>query len=100
MNRYNVRLYSKAYKDLEEIYNYIANKVCESKNACNLISNLEEAINSLEFFPNRGAIRKSETLKGNDYRQLFVKNYIIIYRVIEDVKEVHIITIKSVYTEY
>ena len=35
----------------------------------------------MEFYANKG------------YRQLFVKNYIVIYKVYEDIREVHIETV-------
>ncbi|WP_262367037.1 type II toxin-antitoxin system RelE/ParE family toxin [Campylobacter concisus] len=44
--------------------------------------------------PNRGAIRKVGRYANMCYRQLFVKNYTVIYRVNEKDKAVIIITIR------
>ncbi len=54
---------------------------------------LEKAIFSLEQLPERGAIRRVGAYNG-DYRQLFVRNYVIIYRVLKKKKEVHIVTVR------
>ena len=44
--------------------------------------------------PERGAIRRMGIYAKGDYRQQFVKNYIIVYRVYKQTKEVHIVTIQ------
>ena len=48
----------------------------------------------LEQLPERGAIRRVGAYANGDYRQLFVKNYVIIYRVLKTKKEVHIVTVR------
>ena len=66
----------------------------EQGTANNLIAALEEAVFSLEQFPERGSIRRIGAYANRGYRQLFVKNYTIIYRVNKDKKEVHIVTVR------
>lgn len=44
--------------------------------------------------PERGAERRTGTYAYKGYRQLFVKNYTIVYRVDADAKDVMIITVK------
>ena len=82
LDKYTVKLYARAYQDLEEIYSYIANSL------------LEPAILSLAQFPERGAIRRVGAYSNKDYRQLFLKNYTIVYRIVKQKKEVHVITIR------
>ena len=48
----------------------------------------------LEQLPERGAIRRVGAYANGDYRQLFVKNYVIIYRVLKTKEEVHILTVR------
>lgn len=67
LDKYTVKLYARAYQDLEEIYSY---------------------------FPERGAIRRVGAYSNKDYRQLFLKNYTIVYRIVKPKKEVHVITIR------
>jgi len=94
LDNYVVKLYACAYRDLEGIYTYIAENLLESGTALNIVDELEKAIFSLEQLPERGAIRRVGAYANGNYRQLFVKNYVIIYRVLKKEKEVHIVTIR------
>ena len=94
MDKYTVKLYGRAYRDLDGIYAYIAKNLAVPETALGMMDALEKAIYSLEQFPERGSLRRVGTYANRDYRQLFVKNYIIIYRVQKHIKEVHIITIR------
>ena len=94
MDKYVVKLYTRAYQDLDDIYTYIAETLLEPGAALNMVDKLEEAIFSLEQLPERGAIRRVGAYKDGNYRQLFVKNYCIIYRLIKKKKEVHIVTVR------
>lgn len=92
--KYSVKLYPRAYRDLDEIYSYIAVNLTEPDTASKVITALEEAVFSLEQYPKRGSIRKVGVYANQDYRQIFVKNYTIIYRVYDDAQEVHIVTVR------
>ncbi len=94
MDNYVVKLYARAYRDLDGIYTYIAENLLEPGTALNMVDELEKAILSLEQLPERGAIRHIGAYANGDYRQLFVKNYVIIYRVLKTKKEVHIVTVR------
>lgn len=94
MDKYTVKLYPRAYRDLDSIYSYIANRLSEPVTAENIIVSVENAILSLEQFPERGAIRKTSIYANQNYRQLIVKNYLIIYKVIKEQNEVHIVTVR------
>lgn len=94
MDKYTVKLYPGAYRDLDSIYSYIANSLSEPITADNMILAIENAILSLEQFPERGAIRKSGIYANQNYRQLLVKNYLIIYKVVKEQNEVHVITVR------
>lgn len=58
MDKYLVKLYPRAYRDLDGIYTYIADTLFEPATASNMIDELENTIFSLETFPERGAIRR------------------------------------------
>ena len=94
MDKYSVKLYTRAARDLEEIYDYISAHLLEPKTAINMVDLLEKAILSLEELPERGALRKTGAFADGKHRQLFVKNYIILYVVLKDKKEVRIKTIR------
>ncbi|MCI9236841.1 type II toxin-antitoxin system RelE/ParE family toxin [Lachnospiraceae bacterium 50-23] len=94
MDKYTIKLYTQAYQDLDSIYTYIAENLLEPDTALNMVDELEKAIFSLEQLPKRGAPRRVGAYTNRDYRQLFIKNYVIIYRVLKEKKEVHIVTIR------
>ena len=93
MDKYEVKLYARAYRDMEDIYAYIANNLHDPNAAQNIIDEIENAVFSLELMPERGAVRRSGIYANRDYRQLFVGNYIIVYRVKKEEKQVHIVTV-------
>lgn len=94
MEKYNVKLSSRAYWDLDRICAYIAEILDEPATALKIDKEPEEAILSLEQFPMRGSIRKTGTYASRGYRQLFVKKYVLIYRVLKEKKEVQIVTVR------
>ncbi|UWG95908.1 type II toxin-antitoxin system RelE/ParE family toxin [Dehalobacter sp. DCM] len=87
-NKYSVKLLPRAYRDLDGIYTYVAETVIEPGIAAKLVDTLEEAIFSLESMPQRGALRKIGAYANKGYRQLFVGNFTIVYRVSEPKKRV------------
>jgi len=94
LDNYVVKLYARAYRDLDGIYTHIAENLLEPGTALNMVDELEKAIFSLEQLPERGAIRRVGAYANGDYRQLFVKKYVIIYRVLKTKREVHIVTVR------
>lgn len=96
MDKYNIKMYTRAYRDLDGIYAYIAESLSEPDTALNMIDELEKAIYSLEQLPERRAIRHTGAYMNEGYRQLFVKNYVIVYRVMKQKREVHIVTVRYV----
>ena len=94
MDKYAVKLLSRAYRDLDGIYAYIAETLLEPETAKKLLKETEEAIFSLEELPKRGALRKNGAYADKGYRQLFVRNFTVIYRVDEVKKQVVIVTVR------
>ncbi len=94
MDKYNVKLLSKAYDNLDEIYMYISNDLMSKQSAEKLIDKLEAAILSLEDMPKRGVVRKTGVFGNKGYRQIFVNNFTIIYRINEINKEVVIVSVR------
>ena len=94
MDKYHVLISPQAYRDIDEIYSYIRNELFAENAAENLADQIEQAIMSLEAMPYRGAERKVGKFAFQGYRQLFVKNYTIIYRVEENAAAVIVITVR------
>ena len=93
-NKYTVKLLPRAYRDLDSIYEYIAVTLIEPGIAANLVNALEEAIFSLENMPQRGALRKTGAYANKGYRQLFVGNFTVVYRVAKAKKKVLVVTVR------
>ncbi len=94
MDKYKVLISPKAYRELDDIYKYIKTEFGENDIAINMINLISENILSLSTLPYRAAERKIGIYSNKSYRQIFVKNYIIIYRIDENKKQVIIITIR------
>ncbi len=92
--QYAVKLTSRALRDLDRIYGYIAETLLEPGAASGLLDELEREILSLRQFPNRCAVRRSGVYANKGYRQLFVRNYTVIFRVDEAEKTVVIVTVR------
>ena len=94
MDKYEVRLMNQALQDLDEIYGYIARNLQEPGVAAELLDALESEILSLESLPYRCSERRTGSFANSGYRQLMVKNYIVIYRIDEAHKQVLIVTVR------
>ena len=94
MDKYTIKLLSKAIRDIDEIYAYIAAQLNNQGAASDLADQIEGAIFSLETMPFRGAKRRIGAYAKKGFRQLFVKDFIIIYRVDHIKKHVIIVTVR------
>lgn len=80
--RFEVLLTEDATRDLEEIHDCIASNEDHAK-ANYVLDRIEEAVESLSSFPERGSHPKELLALGiREYRQTFFKPYRVIYRVI------------------
>lgn len=77
-----------AKRDLKEIVSYISNELNSLKAALNLINSLDESISKLADFP--FLYKEYEPLKPllDRYRFISVKNYVVLYVVIEETVEI------------
>lgn len=87
-----VFLTNDAARDLEEIYDYIAQHDSPRK-ADYVLTQIEKRLNSLTESPVRGAYPKELLALGiREYREIFFKPYRIIYRILDDAVYVLLIT--------
>ena len=90
----------KANRDLESIYKYIVEEFKERDTAEHMIELLEKAILGLHELPYRGSIRKVGAFSNKGYRQMFVKNFTIVYRIEEQKKRVVVVTVRYTPSEF
>ena len=93
-DKYNVKLLAGALRDLDGIYDYIAKSLLEPATALKLVDAIESGILSLDTMPKRYPERRSGAYANQGYRQLFIKNYTVIYRIDETQKNVIVVTIR------
>lgn len=94
MVKYTIKMLQRASNDLDNIYNYIADEFKELGTAEKMADALENAILSLDEMPYRGSIRRTGAFANRGYRQVFVKNFTIVYRIDEVRKQVVIVTVR------
>lgn len=94
MADYTVKLMRRASQDIDDIYNHIAYGFKEIETAEKMAAALEEAILSLSKMPYRGSIRRTGAFANRGYRQIFMKNFTIVYRINEQEKIVVIVTVR------
>ena len=89
--QYDVRITEGAERDIEEIYDYIA-EFHSLSNADYLLDQLMEVVEGLANFPERGSYPKELLALGiREYRQAFFKPYRVIYRVIKKQVAIYLI---------
>lgn len=81
--RFEVLLTEGAERDMEAIYDYIA-EVGSAANAVDVLDGLMEVAKKLSKVPERGSYPKELIALGiKEYRQVFFKPYRVIYRTID-----------------
>ena len=78
MAKYEVLLYPRAYRDIEEIYSYLALEKLEPGIAKDQTDRIWDAVFSLESYPESHQDRLTGRYAGKGYKQLIIDNYIAI----------------------
>ena len=94
MDKYEVMLYPRAYRDIDEIYAYIALEKLAPKNAQGQTDRIWDAIESLETLPQSHQDRMVWRYAGKGYKQLLIDNYIAIFKIDEATKTVYVVTVQ------
>ncbi|MBQ7076917.1 MAG: type II toxin-antitoxin system RelE/ParE family toxin [Lachnospiraceae bacterium] len=94
MNKYQVRLNKRAYRDIEEVFMYIAKEKLSPENAEGQIARIKKAILGLDTHPQSHQERQVGKYANKGYRQLVVDNYIVIFRIDENKKMVYVVTVQ------
>ena len=94
MDKYEVMLYPKAFRDIDDIYAYIALDKLSPENARGQTDMIWTALKKLEIFPEAHQDRVMGRYAGKGYKQLVIDNYIAIYKIDENKKRVYVVTIQ------
>lgn len=94
MDKYKVMINPRAIRELDNIYEYIANEKLAPENAKGQVDRIKKAVLSLDTFPQSHQERNEGRYAGKSYRQLLIDNYIAIFRIDELYKTVYVVTIQ------
>ena len=94
MDKYKVKVNPKSIRELDRIYEYIANDKLAPENAKGQVDRIKKAVLSLDTFPQSHQERNEGRYARKGYRQLLIDNYIAIFRIDELHKTVYVVTIQ------
>ena len=94
MDKYKVKVNPRAIRELDRIYEYIANEKLAPKNAKGQVDRIKKAVLNLDTFPQSHQERNAGRYAGKGYRQLLIDNYIAIFRIDEPQKIIYVVTIQ------
>ena len=94
MDKYTVKLMKRAYRDIEDIYAYIAHEKLVPENAEGQVNRIKKVILGLAELPQSHQDRLDGRYAKKGYKQLIIDNYIAIFRINEDKKIVYVVTVQ------
>ena len=94
MDKYEVMLYPKAFRDIDDIYAYIALEKLSPENAKGQTDRIWDAIKTLEYMPESHQDRLVGRYVGKGYKQLVVDNYLAIFKIDKTSKKVFVLTVQ------
>ena len=94
MDKYEVMLYPKAYRDIDDIYAYIALEKTAPENAKGQTDRIWAAIRSLDTFPESHQDRLVGRYADKGYKQLLIDNYLAIFKIDKVKKIVYVVTVQ------
>lgn len=77
--KYKIFIAEKAEEDLSEIFEYLAYKLLAGENAVRQTERIEQAIMSLDEFPERNRIYEKEPWKSRNLRIMPIDRYMVFY---------------------
>ena len=86
--KYNIRFLPLAIQDISEITDYISDVLTAPQAAYDLLTKIDEAMESLEQFPFAFPTYKDAAFAKSGYRIRSVGNYLLFYVVVGDTVEI------------
>lgn len=94
MDKYEVMLYPKAFRDIDDIYAYIALEKLSPENAKGQTDRIWDALRTLEQIPEAHQDRLVGRYAGKGYKQLLIDNYVAVFKIDKDSKKVFVVTVQ------
>ena len=86
--KYNIQFLPLAIQDISEITDYISDVLSAPQAASDLLTKINEAIESLELFPFAFPTYKDVAFEKSGYRIRPVGNYLLFYVIVGDTVEI------------
>ena len=90
-NKYVLKVYPQAARDMESIFEYIAITLCNPTAAAKQVRDFEKALNIVCSQPESCALIQNEYVKDRTLRKLIVNNYIVFYRADKNREEIQVV---------
>ena len=87
-DRKKLFLMPKARSDLEEILDYISNSLLNPNAAKDLLNDFDDAFERICVFPQSCPVIHNEFFKYKGIRKLLVNNYIVFYRIVDEIIQI------------
>ena len=94
MDKYKIKIYPRAVRELDSIYEYIVVEKMTPEYAKAQTDRIKQAILNLSTFPQSHQERSEGRYAGKGYRQLLIDNYLAVFRIDEPAKTVYVVTIQ------
>ncbi|HJC39211.1 MAG TPA: type II toxin-antitoxin system RelE/ParE family toxin [Candidatus Mediterraneibacter faecigallinarum] len=94
MDKYKVKLNPQAFREIDDIFAYIALEKLSPENAKGQTDRIWTALKKPETFPQSHQERNEGRYAGKGYRQLLIDNYIAIFKIDEASKTVNVVTVQ------
>lgn len=90
---FEVEITDTAQRDVENIYTYISENLCNRQVAVRFISTLKERMAMLENMPKSYPLANDEYLRNMGIRVIILQNYIVFYTVETAEKKVYVLRV-------
>jgi len=84
MRQFKIQITDIALSDMEEIYNYIAEKLQAREAAMGRYNRIADAIETLDTFPERVKLMETEEERALGLRQMPVDNFSVFFHIREE----------------
>ncbi len=88
---YKINVSELAHHDLERIVSYIIVNLASPMAATNFLDQVEKCYNHLKHTPYMYAKCQNNRLEKEGYRKIPIKNYLLVYKIVEEDKTVNIL---------
>lgn len=88
---YELKVSELAHQDLDKIVSYIAINLASPNAATDFLNKVEECYGYLKKNPFMYAKCQDKRLEKEGYRKISIKNYVLVYKINENVKTVNIL---------